>query len=204
MSFFNWWNFSLCSGLLLGVTVVVYVKDHQSWVAADVILTTVVVMSIVIFCVNHKSTLESFGDEMEVVWRRRRSWRRSSLPRILSFPFSDPYSLALHRPASSRLPPSYLTFFKKWVHWVEDRVHVHQFFKVPELNDNFLKNQYYSKVYTYVNSLASIEDSDFTNLFAGKKSNDIVLCLDDNQTVHDEFLGARVSWTNEVGEGIGK
>ncbi|KAA8516206.1 hypothetical protein F0562_019385 [Nyssa sinensis] len=42
------------------------------------------------------------------------------------------------------------------------------------------------------------EDSDFTNLFSGKKSNDIILCLDDNQTVHDTFLGARVSWTNEV------
>ncbi|KAL5740514.1 hypothetical protein ACOSP7_029397 [Xanthoceras sorbifolium] len=28
MSFFNWWNFGLCSGLLLGVTVVIYVQDH--------------------------------------------------------------------------------------------------------------------------------------------------------------------------------
>ncbi|XP_052171421.1 AAA-ATPase At2g46620-like [Diospyros lotus] len=88
--------------------------------------------------------------------------------------------------------------FKNWAHWVEDRLHVHQFFKVPQLNDNFQENQFYGKVYTYLNSLASIEDSDFTNLFAGKKSNDILLCLDDNQTVHDEFLGARVSWKNEV------
>ncbi|GFY93523.1 P-loop containing nucleoside triphosphate hydrolases superfamily protein [Actinidia rufa] len=87
---------------------------------------------------------------------------------------------------------------------MEDRVHVHQFFKVPELNENFQDNQFYRKVKTYVNSLASMEDSDFTNLFTGKKSNDIVLCLDDNQTVHDEFLGARVSWTNEVGKGNGK
>ncbi|XP_057498104.1 AAA-ATPase At2g46620-like [Actinidia eriantha] len=87
---------------------------------------------------------------------------------------------------------------------MEDRVHVHQFLKVPELNENFQDNQFYRKVKTYVNSLASMEDSDFTNLFTGKKSNDIVLCLDDNQTVHDEFLGARVSWTNEVGKGNGK
>ncbi|XAR62936.1 hypothetical protein NMG60_11022684 [Bertholletia excelsa] len=87
------------------------------------------------------------------------------------------------------------------MNWIEDRVHVHQFFKVPELNDNFQENQFYRKAYTYVNSLASIEDSDFTNLFAGKKSNDIVLCLDDNQTLHDEFLGARVSWTNWVETG---
>ncbi|KAE9460249.1 hypothetical protein C3L33_07843, partial [Rhododendron williamsianum] len=91
--------------------------------------------------------------------------------------------------------------FNNWVHWVEDRVHVHQSFKVPELNDNFQENQFYGKVLTYVNSLTSMEDSDFTNLFAGKKSNDIVLCLDDNQTVHDEFLGARVSWTNAVEKG---
>ncbi|XP_059634419.1 AAA-ATPase At2g46620 [Cornus florida] len=88
--------------------------------------------------------------------------------------------------------------FKKWSRWIEDRVHVHQFFKVPELNENNQANQFYRKVFTYVNSLASIEDSDFTNLFSGKKSNDIVLCLDDNQTVRDTFLGARVSWTNQV------
>ncbi|XP_028078649.1 AAA-ATPase At2g46620-like [Camellia sinensis] len=90
---------------------------------------------------------------------------------------------------------------KKWLHWVEDRVHVYQFFKVPELNENSQENQFYRKVFAYLNSLASIEDSDFTNLFAGRKSNDIVLCLDDNQTVHDEFLGARVSWKNEIGRG---
>ncbi|KAL6998368.1 hypothetical protein U1Q18_008494 [Sarracenia purpurea var. burkii] len=52
MSFFNWWNLGLCSGLLLGVTVVVYVQDHQSWAAADVILTAVIAASIVIFCVG--------------------------------------------------------------------------------------------------------------------------------------------------------
>ncbi|KAL6978273.1 hypothetical protein U1Q18_019942 [Sarracenia purpurea var. burkii] len=50
----------------------------------------------------------------------------------------------------------------------------------------------------HVNPLASIEDSDFTNLFVGKKLNDIVLCLDDNQTVRDEFLGARVSRSKSV------
>ncbi|GMP61093.1 hypothetical protein CsSME_00023695 [Camellia sinensis var. sinensis] len=90
---------------------------------------------------------------------------------------------------------------KRWLHWIEDRVHVHQCFRVPELNENFQENQLYRKVYTYLNSLATIEDSDFTNLFSGKKSNEIVLCLDDDQTVHDEFLRARVSWTNEVVRG---
>ncbi|THG10304.1 hypothetical protein TEA_016664 [Camellia sinensis var. sinensis] len=105
-----------------------------------------------------------------------------------------PFRLFLYRTAL-------IYVLKKWLHWVEDRVHVYQFFKVPELNENSQENQFYRKVFAYLNSLASIEDSDFTNLFAGRKSNDIVLCLDDNQTVHDEFLGARVSWKNEIGRG---
>ncbi|XAR50893.1 hypothetical protein NMG60_11005350 [Bertholletia excelsa] len=52
MSFFNWWNFGLCSGLLIGVTVVVYVQDYVSWVVADIILTSVMAASIVIFCIG--------------------------------------------------------------------------------------------------------------------------------------------------------
>lgn len=52
MSFFNWWNSGLCCGLLLGVTVVVYIQDHVSWAAADVILTAVMTFSIVIFCLG--------------------------------------------------------------------------------------------------------------------------------------------------------
>ncbi|XP_073289301.1 protein NRT1/ PTR FAMILY 5.6-like [Primulina huaijiensis] len=52
MSFFNWWNFGLCSGLILGVTVIVYVQDHVSWAAADIILTAVMLLSILIFCLG--------------------------------------------------------------------------------------------------------------------------------------------------------
>ncbi|KAF7132228.1 hypothetical protein RHSIM_Rhsim09G0094200 [Rhododendron simsii] len=52
MSFFNWWNFGLCSGLLLGVTVVVYVQDHVSWAVADIILTIVMASSLVVFCIG--------------------------------------------------------------------------------------------------------------------------------------------------------
>ncbi|XP_073044466.1 protein NRT1/ PTR FAMILY 5.6-like [Primulina eburnea] len=52
MSFFNWWNFGLCSGLILGVTVIVYVQDHVSWAAADIILTAVMLFSILIFCLG--------------------------------------------------------------------------------------------------------------------------------------------------------
>lgn len=88
---------------------------------------------------------------------------------------------------------------RKWIEWVEDRVHVHQHFKVPELNDSTQQeNLFYRRVSLYINSLASLEDSDFINLLSGKKPNDIVLSLDDDQSVQDVFLGARISWINQV------
>ncbi|KAK9684225.1 hypothetical protein RND81_10G194900 [Saponaria officinalis] len=52
MSFFNWWNFGLCSGLLLGVTLIVYVQDHVGWGAADVILMIIMTISLGIFIVG--------------------------------------------------------------------------------------------------------------------------------------------------------
>lgn len=52
MSFFNWWNFGLCCGLLLGVTVVVYVQDHVNWGVADIILTIVMACSLLIFIIG--------------------------------------------------------------------------------------------------------------------------------------------------------
>ncbi|TXG58701.1 hypothetical protein EZV62_016530 [Acer yangbiense] len=52
LSFFNWWNFGLCSGLLLGVTVVIYVQEHFSWGAGDIILTAVMATSMLIFIIG--------------------------------------------------------------------------------------------------------------------------------------------------------
>ncbi|XP_022767613.1 protein NRT1/ PTR FAMILY 5.6-like [Durio zibethinus] len=52
MSFFNWWNFGLCCGLLLGVTVIVYVQDHVNWGVADIILTIVMAWSLLIFIIG--------------------------------------------------------------------------------------------------------------------------------------------------------
>ncbi|RRT38170.1 hypothetical protein B296_00058986 [Ensete ventricosum] len=49
MSYFNWWSFALCSGLTLGVTVVVYVQDAVSWWLADVVLTAVMCFCFVVF-----------------------------------------------------------------------------------------------------------------------------------------------------------
>lgn len=49
MSFFNWWNFALCCGLFLGVTVIVYVQDSVSWGLAYLILAITLAIAIVIF-----------------------------------------------------------------------------------------------------------------------------------------------------------
>ncbi|QHO24550.1 hypothetical protein HN51_048076 [Arachis hypogaea] len=54
MSFFNWWNCGLCSGLILGVTLIVYVQDHVNWGVADVILTLVMAFSLIIFLLGRK------------------------------------------------------------------------------------------------------------------------------------------------------
>ncbi|KAJ7963461.1 AAA-ATPase [Quillaja saponaria] len=86
---------------------------------------------------------------------------------------------------------------KKWWRIIHDCFHVYQSFKVPEFNESMQENHLYKKVSLYLHSLPSMEDSDFTNLITGKKPNDIVLCLDSNQTVEDDFLGARIFWVNE-------
>ncbi|VVB06556.1 unnamed protein product [Arabis nemorensis] len=85
---------------------------------------------------------------------------------------------------------------KKWKKKVSDQFHVYQFYKIPEFNDNLQENQLYRRVHAYLNSLSSIENSDFTNLFTGNKPNEIILRLDRNQVIGDEFLGARVCWIN--------
>lgn len=49
MSFFNWWNCALCSGVLLGVTVIVYAQDRIGWGAASVVLAAVMAASLLVF-----------------------------------------------------------------------------------------------------------------------------------------------------------
>ncbi|KAL8519559.1 hypothetical protein ACS0TY_010475 [Phlomoides rotata] len=87
---------------------------------------------------------------------------------------------------------------KKTWRFLEERCYVYQFYRVPKFNDNMQENQLYRKVYTYLNSLPSVEDSDFANLFSGSKSTEINLILDENQIIIDQFLGARVHWKIEI------
>ncbi|QCE11804.1 solute carrier family 15 [Vigna unguiculata] len=49
MSFFNWWNCALCTGLILGVTLIVYIQDNINWGAADIIFTVIMVLSLIVF-----------------------------------------------------------------------------------------------------------------------------------------------------------
>ncbi|XP_019450261.1 PREDICTED: protein NRT1/ PTR FAMILY 5.6-like [Lupinus angustifolius] len=52
MSFFNWWSCSLCSGLIVGVTLIVYIQDNINWGVADIIFTGVMAFSLLIFIVG--------------------------------------------------------------------------------------------------------------------------------------------------------
>ncbi|XP_074273213.1 AAA-ATPase At2g46620-like [Silene latifolia] len=83
----------------------------------------------------------------------------------------------------------------RWWRLLSEKFHDHQFLKIPELNDNSQQNHLFRRVSLYLNSLQSLEDSDNTNLFSGVNPNDIVLSLNDNQTVVDTFLDARIRWT---------
>ncbi|KAF7816656.1 AAA-ATPase [Senna tora] len=99
---------------------------------------------------------------------------------------------------------SVLYILRRWWFTFENHLHVHQSFKIPLYNEHFQENQLYQKILTYLNSLPSVEDSDITNLFSGSKPSEIFLHLDANQTVHDTFLSARVSWTKEKSQRDGR
>lgn len=77
---------------------------------------------------------------------------------------------------------------------------MYQTYKIPQYNENYQENQLYRKVSSYLNSLASLDDSDLKNLnlLSGTKPNEIFLHCDANQTVYDMFLSAKVSWMNEL------
>ena len=49
MSFFNWWNFTLCMAMLLGATVIVYVQDFVSWGVSYLILSMFMALTIIAF-----------------------------------------------------------------------------------------------------------------------------------------------------------
>ncbi|OIT02061.1 PREDICTED: AAA-ATPase At2g46620-like [Nicotiana attenuata] len=99
---------------------------------------------------------------------------------------------------------SLLHILKKWLRLLKDKCYVYQYYKVPQFNHNMQENQLYRQISTYLNSLPCLEDSNFTNLFSGNKSNEINLVVDDtNQYIVDNFLGARACWINEKDDKTG-
>ena len=81
MSFFNWWNCALCSGVLLGVTVIVYAQERIGWGAASVVLAAVMAASLVVFLAGTRryrfkklvgSPLTQIAAVVVAAWRKRR------------------------------------------------------------------------------------------------------------------------------------
>ncbi|KAL3651295.1 hypothetical protein CASFOL_004297 [Castilleja foliolosa] len=95
------------------------------------------------------------------------------------------------------LRTSLIQSLKNTWRFFEEKCYVYQFYRVPKFNDNMQENQLYRKVYAYLNSLQCVEESDFANLLSSSKSTEINLVLDENQTIADQFLGARVYWKIE-------
>ncbi|KAH9602819.1 hypothetical protein KSS87_004887 [Heliosperma pusillum] len=49
MSFFNWWNISLCCGIFFGVTLIVYMQDNVAWGLGFLILAITMAVSLLVF-----------------------------------------------------------------------------------------------------------------------------------------------------------
>uniref|UniRef100_A0A803M3P8 Uncharacterized protein n=1 Tax=Chenopodium quinoa TaxID=63459 RepID=A0A803M3P8_CHEQI len=49
MSFFNWWNIALCSGLFIGVTLIVYLQEYVSWGIGYLTLTITMGVTVLVF-----------------------------------------------------------------------------------------------------------------------------------------------------------
>lgn len=52
MSYFNWWSAGLCAGILMAVTVIVFIEDRVGWGVSSIILTAVMTISLLIFLVG--------------------------------------------------------------------------------------------------------------------------------------------------------
>lgn len=73
MSFFNFWNSGLCSGILLGVTLIVYIQDNVSWATADIIYIAVMAIVVLLFYTGKR------------VYRFRKATGSSLLPLLQVF-----------------------------------------------------------------------------------------------------------------------
>lgn len=89
---------------------------------------------------------------------------------------------------------------RRWLAWADNRLHLHQHLKVPQLNDSthqVQENPFYRRVALYIDTLPSLHDADYINLLS-RSPNDVLLSPADDQIIPDTFLGARLSWLNRV------
>ncbi|XP_057522202.1 AAA-ATPase At2g46620-like [Amaranthus tricolor] len=76
-----------------------------------------------------------------------------------------------------------------------DQFHVYSLYKIPQYNHHLQENILYRKIFSYIKSLPSLEDSGFAALFSGDKQGDIIVSLDTNYGyVLDSFLQAKIIW----------
>ncbi|XWS24769.1 hypothetical protein CRYUN_Cryun27aG0012800 [Craigia yunnanensis] len=54
-SFFNWWYFTLSTGVLLSLLIVVYIQDNLSWALAFGILCTIMLVALLVFLLGTKT-----------------------------------------------------------------------------------------------------------------------------------------------------
>lgn len=61
-TFFQWWYFGVCSGSLLGVTVMSYIQDTFGWVLGFAIPMTAMVTSVAFFCCGRRMFIYKQND----------------------------------------------------------------------------------------------------------------------------------------------
>jgi mitochondrial chaperone BCS1 len=102
---------------------------------------------------------------------------------------------------------SILFLLSRWWRWLDEKAQLYQYFEIPRYSQTSeeAENPLYRKAVAYVASLPSLEDSDSASLFFSppRKFSEFSLSLQlgPGRTVQDSFQGARLSWTNPVGEG---
>ncbi|KAI3962595.1 hypothetical protein MKW92_014736 [Papaver armeniacum] len=94
MSYFNWLNFGLCSGLVLGFTVVAHIQQKISWAAGDIIIT-------IRYDCYHRSVLC-----WEAILPVQNSQAGSPLTPMICFSSSYRFKRNLPYPSNFELPPA--------------------------------------------------------------------------------------------------
>ncbi|KAK1271042.1 putative peptide/nitrate transporter [Acorus gramineus] len=81
MSYFNWWNLSICLGVFTGVTAFVYIQDNVGWGVADVATALIMSLMLALFISGRRfyryrapqgNTLNPIAQVLVAAFRKRR------------------------------------------------------------------------------------------------------------------------------------